>query len=228
MADNPQSSKPTEAGLWEAVAQRRDYELAELTEALTAPEPLEQFERWMGEALERGVREPNAMVLATADAQGRPSCRMVLLRGLDSRGFVFFTNYDSRKARDLTANPQAALTFFWAELERQVRIEGEVARVDAAESDAYFKGRPRDSRLGAWASPQSEVIESRQWLEARVEDFKARHADAEVERPENWGGYRLQPRVVEFWQGRPSRLHDRLRFSRRSGEGGWLRERLAP
>lgn len=205
---------------------RIDYTRAALDEATADPDPIRQFERWFGEALASGLREPNAMSLATADAQGRPSARTVLLREWDSRGFVFFTNYESRKGRELAENPQACLLFHWAELERQVRIEGRVTQISPAESDAYFRGRPLESRIGAWASPQSRVIADRAELEQRVEAVRERFADGEPPRPPHWGGYRLVPDAIEFWQGRASRLHDRLLYRR--DDGGWTRQRLAP
>ena len=167
------------------------------------------------------------MTLATATPDGRPSARMVLLRGADERGFSFFTNYESRKARELEANPFAALVFFWHELERQVRIEGRVERVSAQQSDAYFHSRPKGARIGAWASPQSQVIAGREILDSRYLEFERRHPDETVPRPANWGGYRLVPDSIEFWQGRPNRLHDRLRYTLRPA-GSWLIERLAP
>jgi pyridoxamine 5'-phosphate oxidase len=190
--------------------------------------PLRQFERWFDEAVKAGVLEPEAMALATATTGGAPSARMVLLRDFDERGFVFFTNYDSRKARELAANPRAALVFFWEAVERQIRVEGRIETVSAAESDAYFAGRPRGSQLGAWASPQSDVLTSREALEQRVRDVETRFADDKpVPRPPNWGGLRVVPDLIEFWQGEPSRLHDRLCFQRQA-DGTWLMQRLAP
>jgi pyridoxamine 5'-phosphate oxidase len=205
---------------------RREYTLRGLNEADMAPDPIAQLQIWFDQALAAGVPEPNAMVLATAAPDGRPSARVVLLKGVDARGFAFFTNYHSRKGRELSANPVAALTFFWPELERQVRVEGAVAAVTADESDDYFRTRPPDSQLGAWASPQSEVIESRAELERRLAAVRARFAGGAVPRPPHWGGYRLTPATVEFWQGGPGRLHDRLRYARTPG--GWQLERLAP
>jgi len=205
---------------------RKSYERAELDEAASLPDPLAQFERWLSDAIDAELPEPNAMTLATVGAEGRPSTRIVLIKGFDARGIVWYTNYESRKGRELALNPFAALQFHWVELERVVRIEGTVERVDAAESDAYFASRPLDSRIGAWASPQSEVISSRTVLLANA----ARHAAQFMlspPRPPHWGGYRLSPAAWEFWQGRKSRLHDRLRY-RPDGQGGWIRERLAP
>jgi pyridoxamine 5'-phosphate oxidase len=190
------------------------------------PDPFVQFGRWFAAAAEAGVREPEAMTLATAGADGAPSARMVLLKGAGSEGFDFYTNTESRKGRDLAANPRAALVFYWEVLGRQVRVEGRVRRLREAESAAYFASRPRGSRLGAWASRQSEVIEGRQELERRLAEVEERFADHEPPLPDWWGGYRLSPHVVEFWQHREDRLHDRLRY-RRSG-GAWIIERLSP
>jgi pyridoxamine 5'-phosphate oxidase len=207
---------------------RKEYEHGSLDEATVAHDPLVQFAAWYDAAVAAGVPEPEAMTLSTATPDGRPSARVVLLRGFDARGFCFFTNYTSRKGRELDGNPFAALTFHWAALERQVRIEGQVERTSAAESDAYFTSRPSTSRIGAWSSPQSDVVAGREALEALFARFRAQHPDdAAIPRPEHWGGYRLVPDRIEFWQGRPSRLHDRLRFRRAAG-GAWTLERLAP
>ena len=204
---------------------RKSYERDELDETASAANPVQQFQRWFEQALSAELAEPNAMTLATVGEDGRPSTRVVLIKGFDARGFVWYTNYASRKGRELAANPFAALQFHWVELERVVRIEGRVAKTDAAESDAYYATRPLDSRLGAWASPQSEVISSRAVLVAAAAKAAVQHA-LHPPRPPHWGGYRLVPEVFEFWQGRKSRLHDRLRY--RLEAGVWLRERLAP
>jgi pyridoxamine 5'-phosphate oxidase len=209
-------------------ALRKSYERAELDEGASDKDPLQQFERWLKEALAAGLPEPNAMTLATVGANGRPSTRVVLIKGYDARGVVWYTNYQSRKGRELEVQPFAALQFHWVELERVVRIEGRVERVSAAESDAYYATRPLDSRLGAWASPQSEVIASRALLVANAAKVATRYA-LNPPRPPHWGGYRLVPDRWEFWQGRKSRLHDRLSYRPTGEEGGlWVRERLAP
>jgi pyridoxamine 5'-phosphate oxidase len=190
-------------------------------------DPIRQFRRWYDQALASGVTLPEAMTLATATPDGKPSARMVLVRGIDERGFIFYTNYGSRKGRELAANPWASLVLFWEPLERQVRVEGRVERVAEDLSDAYFRTRPRDSQLGAWASTQSEVIAGRHVLESRVQALRKQFGEGEIPRPPAWGGLRVLPEVVEFWQGRAGRLHDRIRY-RKAGPTAWLRERLAP
>jgi pyridoxamine 5'-phosphate oxidase len=204
---------------------RKDYSLKSLDERDVDPDPLAQFGKWLDEAIRAEALEPTAMNLSTVDARGRPAGRIMLLKGVDDRGFVFFSNYGSRKGRDLAAHPSAALTFLWKELERQVRVEGAIEKVDAAESDAYYEVRPLGSRIGAWASPQSDVVESRLWLESRVEEFSAKFGE-HPPRPPHWGGYRVIPDALEFWQGRQSRLHDRIAY--RLENGKWARSRLAP
>jgi pyridoxamine 5'-phosphate oxidase len=200
---------------------------AGLVEADVDPDPMVQFGRWFDDAEAADLVEPSAMTLATATAEGVPSARMVLLRGVDQRGFVFYTNYESRKAAELAANPRAALVFWWGELQRQIRVEGPVERTSQQESAAYFRTRPLGSRLSAWASPQSRVIPGRAVLDQRVAELAAGHPDGDIPLPPFWGGYRLVPELVELWQGRPNRLHDRLRYTRLVG-GGWRIERLAP
>ncbi len=206
---------------------REEYTRAGLEESDTDPNPLEQFRTWFDEALATNLHEPNAMIVATATPDGRPSARVVLLKGFDERGFVFYTNYEGRKSRELEANPYAALLFYWGELERQLRLEGRVGRIPEEESEAYFAGRPRGSQLGAWASEQSRPIKDRGALEKRLRELEAEYEGREVPRPPYWGGYRVEPETIEFWQGRENRLHDRLVY-RRSEDGGWRRERLQP
>ncbi|CAL8976959.1 Pyridoxine/pyridoxamine 5'-phosphate oxidase [Propionicimonas sp. T2.31MG-18] len=204
---------------------RKSYEHGSLDEADAGGAPLALFQRWLADAVAAGVPEPSAMTLATVGEDGRPSTRVVLLKGADERGLVFFTNYGSRKGRELAANPHAALQFHWPERERVVRVEGVAERTTAEESDAYFVTRPLDSRIGAWASPQSEVIASRGVLLSNAAKASARYG-LNPPRPEHWGGFRVVPDTWEFWQGRRSRLHDRVRF--RLADGSWLKERLAP
>ena len=204
---------------------RKSYERDELDENASAADPLDQFRTWLDQALKAELPEPNAMTLATVGADGRPSTRVVLIKGCDERGIVWYTNYDSRKGRELAAHPFAALQFHWVELERVVRIEGRVEKAGADESDAYYASRPLDSRLGAWASPQSQVIAGRSVLVAAAAKAAVVHG-LNPPRPPHWGGYRLVPDRWEFWQGRKSRLHDRLRY--RLDGGAWVRERLAP
>ena len=203
-----------------------DYGRWQLTEADVAADPVAQFGRWFADAQAANVPEPNAMTVATADASAAPSARVVLLKDVDDRGFAFFTNYESRKGRDLSANPRAALCFYWQPLERQVRVEGAVERTSREESEAYFRTRPPSAQLGAWVSRQSSAIGSRDELEQRQRVLEERFGAGEVPVPDFWGGLRVVPRTVEFWQGRPSRLHDRLRY--RAVDGGWVVERLSP
>ena len=204
---------------------RKSYEREKLDEADVAQDPLEQFTRWMQQAIDAQIPEPNAMTLATVSAENRPSTRPVLIKGCDERGIVWYTNYESRKARQISMNPWASLQFHWVELERVVRIEGKVEKVSAEESEAYYRSRPLDSRIAAWASPQSEVIADRKALEKRVEEFKQKYGE-NPPLPPNWGGLRLVPERWEFWQGRKNRLHDRIVYRRE--KRNWLRERLAP
>ena len=229
---------------------RREYNLTGLRRKDLAPDPMVQFARWFDQAtgarasgrlrkffinlyksllMVRGTEpmDVNAMTLATADKEGRPSARVVLLKGVDERGFVFHTNYDSRKSRELTENPQAALVFYWSDQERQVCVAGEVSKLPAVESDAYFKTRPRGSQFGAWVSNQSSVIPDRAALEKKWQEIETKFTGKEVPRPTNWGGYVLRPTRIEFWQGRPNRLHDRFRYTKRT-DGGWEFERLSP
>ncbi len=206
---------------------RREYARAGLSEEDLAADPADQVRLWLEQAQAVDPMEFTSMMLATADREGRPSARVVLLKGLDERGFVFFTNYESRKAGELLANPHAALVFYWAVLDRQVRVEGTVEKTSREESEAYFESRPRDSRLGAWASPQSRPVSGRPEIEGLLEEAAGRFAEGDIPLPGFWGGFRVRHETVELWQGRPSRLHDRLRYVRRP-EGGWRIERLAP
>ena len=205
---------------------RKSYNLAGLRRADLEANPIRQFQKWLQQAIEAQLLEPTAMTLATTDKNGRPSGRIVLLKGLDERGFVFYTSYESRKARELEENPNAAIVFYWAELERQARVTGAASRIPRAESEAYFKTRPRGHQLGAWVSAQSEVIARRAVLEDRLKQFEQKYPNA-VPLPPFWGGYVLAPVEIEFWQGRPNRLHDRFRYTKRA-DGNWLIERLAP
>jgi pyridoxamine 5'-phosphate oxidase len=204
-----------------------EYADAALLEADLSPNPFVQLQNWVERAVQTQVPQPYAMTLATATTSGRPSARIVLLRGADERGLTFFTNYESRKSDELTHNPYAAVVFYWPELERQLRVEGRIERVSAEESDAYFWTRPRGSRLGAWASPQSQVISDRKILDIRMKEFVTQYPGEEVPRPPHWGGFRIVPTMFEFWQGRPNRLHDRLRY-RKDERGTWIIERLGP
>lgn len=204
---------------------RQDYSQQSLSEADCCAHPLEQFQKWLTEAIHAKVNEPTAMNVATVDQHGRPNARIVLLKEVTEKGFVFFTNYHSRKGRALSQHPYAALTFFWPELERQVRVEGVVLQLAAEDSDAYFRSRPYSSRIGAWASEQSSVISSKAVLMTRAATFGAKYL-LNVPRPPHWGGYLIEPELVEFWQGRPSRLHDRIQYLREKGL--WIKQRLAP
>lgn len=206
---------------------RQEYSLQQLNKTEAHPNPFEQFTLWFDQAIAAKLPEPNAMTLATATPDGKPSARMVLLKGYDERGFVFYTNYKSRKGQQLLANPWGAIAFWWTQLERQVRIEGQIEQVSTEESDAYFYSRPQDSQLGAWASEQSQVIDSRQVLEQRLEQLKKEYKHQTIPRPPYWGGFRLIPVTLEFWQGRPSRLHDRLLYQH-TDDGNWIIQRLSP
>ncbi len=205
---------------------RKDYRLQTLSEEDTADTAFLQFEKWWQDAIKSDITEVNAMTLATADRNGQPSARIVLLKGFSENGFIFYTNYNSKKGQELAENNKAALVFFWKELERQVRIEGVVEKLAAAQSDEYFYSRPQDSQIGAWASPQSNVIPARNILEDKVEEFKKIFEDKPIERPSFWGGYNLRPQAIEFWQGRSNRLHDRIRYSLH--QNSWNKERIAP
>lgn len=217
---------------------RKDYKLASLEEADVAANPIDQFTRWWNEAVASQIDEVNAMTLATANAAGVPAARIVLLKGYNPNGFIFFTNYESDKGKNLAQNPKAALVFFWKELERQIRVEGTVEKVSAEESDRYFNSRPASSRIGAWASPQSAVIENRLVIEQNVERYSSIFANDSIERPDHWGGYIVKPTSIEFWQGRSSRLHDRIRYVLENSaynaatdtrsDASWKIERLAP
>lgn len=206
---------------------RKDYTKKKLTEKKALPTPFEQFGRWWKQALKSGITEVNAMTLATASSDGTPSARIVLLKDYSEKGFVFFTNYESFKGRQLAENPKACLVFFWKELERQVRITGIIEKVSNEENDEYFYSRPQESQIGAMASPQSQVIESREWLDDNYKQMADAAGKEKIKRPPHWGGYIVKPVIIEFWQGRPSRLHDRLQYSLQS-DGTWKIERLAP
>ncbi len=206
---------------------RTDYTKLKLGEDMLQSNPFTQFEKWMNEALAQNVMEPNAMTIATVNTEGKPSLRVVLLKGFDEKGFVFFTNYESRKGEELLQNPSVALNFFWITMERQVRIEGIVKKIDEAASTSYFQSRPKESQISAWASPQSREVESREVLENKVQDLEKQYqSDAVLPKPEFWGGYIVEPTYFEFWQGRANRLHDRLVFEK--SENSWKMKRIAP
>ncbi len=206
---------------------RKEYKLKSLDEAEAAGNAIKQFDRWWQDAINSEIDEVNAFTLATAAADGKPAARIVLLKGYDEKGFVFFTNYQSHKGQELATNPQGCMVFFWKELERQIRIEGSIEKISAEESDEYYFSRPLSSQVGAWASPQSSVIKNRDIIEDNVKKYEAQFADSSISRPPHWGGYRLQPKTIEFWQGRPSRLHDRLLYTLLENNE-WKIERLAP
>lgn len=206
---------------------RKDYRLQSLLEKDVDAHPVTQFEKWLQQALDSGIEEANAMTLATSTTNGKPSARVVLLKGIKENGFVFFTNYDSSKGKQMLENPFVCLVFFWKELQRQVRIEGEIKTISGKDSDEYFDTRPIESRIGAWSSPQSKVIKNREELENNVAYFTNKFQSQNIPRPSNWGGYVLKPSLIEFWQGRPGRLHDRLQYSL-NDKGSWIIERLAP
>ena len=205
---------------------RREYTQGGLIEAEVGDDPFAFFRHWFDQALQAKLYEPNAMTLVTCTSEGKPSARIVLLKGFDERGFTFFTNHESRKGHEMAENPFVALVFYWGEIERQVRVEGRVIQVTAAESDAYFQSRPRGSQLGAWASEQSTVIAGREALEQRLKQIEEQVGEGPIPRPPHWGGFRVVPEMIEFWQGRPNRLHDRIRFQK--SETAWIQERLSP
>jgi pyridoxamine 5'-phosphate oxidase len=206
---------------------RQDYSAASLSETSINVNPIKQFDIWFNEAVKADIHEPNAMTLATATTDGRPSARIVLLKGFDMNGFAFYTNYLSRKGKELTKNPNAAVVFFWGELERQVRIEGNIEKLSKEQSEKYFQSRPKGSQIGALVSPQSQEIDSRDVLEAKMSQLEAEYADKEIPKPSFWGGYILKPRLIEFWQGRSSRLHDRIAYKKIDNKN-WKKVRLAP